>query len=241
MKLHIVENYEEASQLASQIMLDVIKNKPNAVLGLATGSTPIRLYELLVKDHQENKTSYKDVQTYNLDEYFGLDITHPQSYYHFMYEHLFQYLDIQKDNIHVPKGTGDIEENCKEYNEMLKRNPVDIQLLGIGSNGHIGFNEPGTSFDSMTHYIKLKESTRLDNARLFFDNNLDLVPTHSITMGIKNIMDAKTALLIACGENKAPAIKEIVEGRISTDCPATALLNHPDFILIIDKAAAKLI
>lgn len=239
MELIIVKDYEEASDLAFKYMVEVVKNKPNANLGLATGSTPIGLYKRMVEDHKKNGTSYRDIKTFNLDEYFGLDPQHEQSYFHFMYEHLFKDIDIDLNNTHVPSGVGDIQENCDTYNRLLAENPIDIQLLGIGGNGHIGFNEPGTSFDSVTHFIELKQRTREDNARLFFNGNLDEVPTHAITMGIANILAAKKVLLIACGENKADAIKVMVEDEPTIDLPASALKDHPDYICIVDEAAAS--
>ncbi|MFV0396168.1 MAG: glucosamine-6-phosphate deaminase [Coprobacillaceae bacterium] len=241
MQLIIVENYEEASVEASKVMLEQVRSNPKSHLGLATGSTPIRLYELMIEDHKNNGTTYKDIKTFNLDEYYGLQSSHPQSYHYFMNENLFKGLDIDTHNIYLPKGFGDIQTNCDEYNTLLADNGVDLQLLGIGSNGHIGFNEPGTSFDSVTHYIELQESTRQDNARLFFDGKIDEVPTHAITMGIKNILDAKKILLIACGENKAKPIQTLVEGQMTTDCPASALQDHKDVVVIVDKAAASLL
>ena len=241
MKLIIVENYEEASIEAAKVMLEVVKNNPTANLGLATGSTPIRMYELMIEDHKKNGTSYKDIKSFNLDEYFGLEATHPQSYHYFMNKHLFSGIDINSENVHVPNGAGDIQVSCDDYNKLLAENPIDIQLLGIGSNGHIGFNEPGTSFDSVTHMIELKESTRQDNARLFFDGKIDEVPTHAITMGISNILQAKKVLLVACGENKAQPIKVLVEGEKTTDVPARALQDHNDVVVIVDKAAASLL
>lgn len=241
MKLIIVENYEEASAEAAKVMLDVVKNNPTANLGLATGSTPIGMYKLMVEDHKNNGTSYKNIKTFNLDEYFGLEATHPQSYHYFMNEHLFSGIDINPDNVHVPNGAGDPQSSCDEYNKLLTENPIDIQLLGIGSNGHIGFNEPGTPFDSVTHMIELKESTRQDNARLFFNGNIDEVPTHAVTMGISNILKAKKILLVACGENKAEPIKVLVEGEKTTDVPASALQDHDDVVVIVDKAAASLL
>ena len=241
MKLIIVENYEEASIEAAKVMLEVVKNNPTANLGLATGSTPIRMYELMIEDHKKNGTSYKDIKSFNLDEYFGLEATHPQSYHYFMNKHLFSGIDINPENVHVPNGAGDIQVSCDDYNKLLAENPIDIQLLGIGSNGHIGFNEPGTSFDSVTHMIELKESTRQDNARLFFDGKIDEVPTHAITMGISNILQAKKVLLVACGENKAQPIKVLVEGEETTDVPASALQDHNDVVVIVDKAAASLL
>ncbi len=241
MKVIVTKDYEEASQKAAEIMLDVIKNKPNANLGLATGSTPIRLYELMREDHKTNGTSYKDIKSFNLDEYYGLAQDHPQSYYYFMCHQLFNELDIDKNNINVPKSKGSIEEVCDEYNALLAENPRDIQLLGIGSNGHVGFNEPGTSFDSVTHYIALKQSTIEDNAKLFFNGDLSAVPTHAITMGISNIMEAKKVLLIATGERKAKAVKGLVEGPVTEDLPASILQKHEDAIIIVDEAAASLL
>ena len=225
MKVIIVENYEEASQEAAKIFINQVKEKPKSILGLATGSTPVRMYELLREDHEKNHTSYKDVKSYNLDEYFGLDASHPQSYHYFMYKNLFNGIDIKDENVHVPCGQGNIQENCDEYNKMLAENPIDIQLLGIGSNGHIGFNEPGTDFNSKTHYVDLKESTIKDNARLFFDGD----------------EDAKSVVLIACGKNKENAVKGMIEGPVTPELPASVLQNHKDVTVIIDKAAAALL
>ncbi len=145
------------------------------------------------------------------------------------------------DNVHVPKGKGNVEEEAQKYNEMLAQNPLDIQLLGIGSNGHIGFNEPGTAFDSVTHVVDLKQSTIEDNARLFFDGKIDDVPRQAVSMGIANIMQAKKVLLLAFGEGKAEAVKGMVEGPKTVDLPASALQDHPDCVLIIDEDAAKLL
>ena len=241
MKVIIVENYEEASQEAAKIFINQVKEKPNSILGLATGSTPVRMYELLREDHEKNHTSYKDVKSYNLDEYFGLDASHPQSYHYFMYKNLFNGIDIKDENVHVPCGQGNIQENCDEYNKMLAENPIDIQLLGIGSNGHIGFNEPGTSFDAVTHKVDLKQSTIEDNARLFFDGKIDDVPKQAISMGIKNIMNAKSILILAFGKGKAEAVKGMIEGPVTTDLPASVLQNHDDVTVIIDKDAASLL
>ncbi|MEG0549317.1 MAG: glucosamine-6-phosphate deaminase [Coprobacillus sp.] len=241
MKVIITKNYEEASQKACEIMLEVVKSNPSANLGMATGSTPVRMYELMREDHKKNGTSYKNIKSFNLDEYFGLEQSHPQSYHYFMCEHLFNGIDINMNNVHVPKGQGNIQEECDSYNKLLSENPVDIQLLGIGSNGHIGFNEPGTDFDSVTHKVDLKQSTIEDNARLFFDGKIDEVPRHAVSMGIKNIMQAKKVLMIACGDGKADAVYGMVEGPKTTDLPASALQDHQDCILIVDEAAAKLL
>jgi glucosamine-6-phosphate deaminase len=241
MKVIICKDKKEGSLKACEIMLDVIKNNENPVLGLATGSTPIDLYQNLVDDHAKNKTSYKNVTTFNLDEYFGLDINHPQSYHHFMCEHLFNHIDINMDNVHVPSGKGDVEKAADEYNALLAKHPIDIQLLGIGSNGHIGFNEPGTPFDSVTRVVDLKESTINDNARLFFNGNIDEVPKQAVSMGIKNIMEAKKVLLLAWGKGKAKVVKGMVEGPVTVDLPASCLQNHDDVILIVDEEAGALL
>ena len=234
-----VKNYDEASDKAFEIMKEYLK--PGKVLGLATGSTPLGLYARMVKDHEENKTSYTDIKTFNLDEYVGLPITHPQSYYAFMYKNLFNHIDIKDENVHIPCGIGDdIELKAQQYDEMIDENPVDIQILGIGSDGHIAFNEPGTSFDSLTHITDLAESTIQDNCR-FFKNDISKVPTQAVTQGIATIMKAKNILLIATGENKAKAIKEMLEGEINENCPASILRNHDNVTVILDEDAASLL
>lgn len=241
MKVIVCKNKEEASQKACEIMLDIVKNNPSANLGLATGSTPVQLYANMVEDHKKNGTSYKNIKTFNLDEYFGLDQSHPQSYHYFMCQHLFNDIDIDMNNVHVPKGNGDVNEEAANYNQMLAENPLDIQLLGIGSNGHIGFNEPGTSFDSVTHKVDLKQSTIEDNAKLFFNGKIEDVPTQAVSMGIANIMQAKKVLLLAFGAGKAEAVKGMVEGPKTEDLPASCLQDHPDCIVICDEDAAKLL
>ncbi len=236
MKVIVVENYDEVSAKAFEVMHELVVNKPTAVLGLATGSSPIGLYKNMIKDHKENGTSYAQCQSFNLDEYVGLDRNHEQSYYTFMHENLFNGIDIKEENVHLPYG--DTKEDCEAYERSMENVTVDIQVLGIGSNGHIGFNEPGTPFDEETHIVTLKEGTRKDNAR-FFENDINKVPTHAITMGIATIMKAKKILLVATGENKADAISAMVDGPISTDCPASVLQNHKDVVVIVDKAAAS--
>lgn len=234
-----VKDYEQASDKAFEIMKDYLK--PGKVLGLATGSTPLGLYARMVKDHKENGTSYKDIKSFNLDEYVGLPITHPESYYAFMHRNLFVHIDIDPKNAHVPSGLGeDLEVQAKQYDQMIDENPVDIQILGIGSDGHIAFNEPGTPFDSGTHVCDLAESTIKDNCR-FFDNDISKVPTQAVTQGIGTIMKAKNILLIATGANKAQAVKDMIEGNVDVACPASVLQNHQDVIVIVDEAAASLL
>lgn len=236
-KVFVYDDYEGLSQKAFEVMEEVVK-QGKVTLGLATGSSPVGLYKRLVEAHKDG-LSFKDVQSFNLDEYVGLSKNHDQSYYHFMFEHLFKHVDFNLDNVHLPKGEGSLEEVTAEYESMLSQNPQDLQLLGIGSNGHIGFNEPGTSFDSTVHVIRLKEETRQDNARFF--NTIDEVPHFAITMGIKDILRAKKILLVASGKNKAMAIKEMLEGKIREDVPCTILQNHPDVVVVLDKEAASLI
>lgn len=238
-KLIVTKNYDDASLEAFKVMKDYLK--PGKVLGLATGSTPLGLYKLMVEDHKKNGTSYKDILTFNLDEYVNLPITHPESYYAFMHNNLFNEINIPEVNVHVPSGLGEnLDKQCEEYDEKIAKNPVDIQLLGIGSDGHIAFNEPGTPFDSGTHVCDLAESTIKDNAR-FFDNDMSKVPTQACTQGIGTIMKAKTLLLIATGANKAQAVKDMLEGPIDVNCPASILQKHPNAIVIIDEPAASLL
>lgn len=239
MEIIVCENYEEVSKKAADLMLKVIKGKEKPVLGLATGSSPIGLYQNLIADHKENHTSYENVVTFNLDEYVGLPKEHQESYYSFMHNNLFNHINIKEENVHLPSGLGaDLEANCKDYEESMKGTNVDVQLLGVGRNGHIGFNEPGTALDSVTHIVELDEKTIQDNAR-FFDNDMSQVPTQAITMGIATIMNAKEIILVASGTNKADAIYELVNGEISNACPVTVLRNHPNAHIVVDKDAAS--
>lgn len=239
MKVVLVDTYDEMSKVCATEIIAELKANPKQVLGLATGSTPIGTYQNLIEAYKNNEVSFKDVITYNLDEYIGLDETHEQSYRYFMQDNLFKDIDVKKENINFAKGTGDLDQCVKEYDEALQKNTIDIQILGLGSNGHIAFNEPGTSFESTTHIIKLSDKTKEDNKRFFTDD--EVVPEYAITMGIKDIMSAKKILLIVNGENKAKAIKELLEGYKTEDFPASVLLDHPDVTLIVEKGAASLI
>ena len=240
MKIVKVKNYEEMSGEALKVVLEVVKNKPDAVLGLATGSTPIGLYEKMIEDHKNNGTSYAGCRAVNLDEYVGLDVNSDQSYVYFMRENLFKHIDIKPENTHIENGKAkDKEAECARYNALLDELRQDIQVLGIGSNGHIAFNEPGTPFDSVTHIVDLAESTIKDNSRLF--NSIDEVPRQAFTMGLSNIMNAKKILILANGVGKAYAVGELVNGEIREEVPATILRNHPDCILICDEAARRYI
>ena len=240
MKVIVTENYDEMSKQAAKIMIDVVKSNPTAIIGLATGSTPLGLYAEMIKDHKENGTSYKDISTVNLDEYAGLDVTSDQSYVYFMRHNLFEGLDIDLKNTNIENGkAADREAECERYNKLLDKMRQDIQVLGIGSNGHIAFNEPGTPFESTTHIVDLTESTIKDNSRLFA--SIDDVPRQAFTMGLKNIMNAKRVLILANGKNKAKAVYGLVKGPKTTDVPASVLQDHPDCILICDKEAAALL
>ena len=237
--LIVTENYEEMSKKAAALFEELLKKKPNANLGLATGSTPIGLYKELIKLNKANEISFKDVKTYNLDEYCDLPKQHEQSYYTFMNENLFKHIDININNTHLPKGEGDSKINAKNYEDILKNTKIDIQLLGIGSNGHIGFNEPGTDFDIGVHEVQLTDNTIKDNAR-FFENDINKVPKKAITMGIKNILDVETIILVANGVNKAEAIKKVMSGKIDKNVPASALNLHKGKVyVIVDKEAAS--
>ena len=239
MKVIKVSNYDEICEKGFEIAKGYIKD--GAVLGLATGSSPVGIYKKMIESYKKGEISFKNIITINLDEYVGLPIEHPESYYSFMHTNLFNHVDIDEKNVHVPSGLGDnIEEKCKEYEAFIDAHPVDFQILGIGSDGHIAFNEPGTPFDSITHVTDLKESTIKDNAR-FFDNDMSKVPTQAATQGIGSIMKAKNIILIANGKNKAKAIKDMIEGPVSEDCPASILQKHPSVTVIIDEDAASLL
>lgn len=239
MKVIVTKNYEEASDVMFKEMKEY--HVAGKVLGLATGSSPLGLYARMVDDHKKNGTSYKDIKTFNLDEYVGLPITHPESYYAFMHTNLFNHIDIPEENTHVPSGLGeDLEGQALAYDKMIEENPIDIQVLGIGSDGHIAFNEPGTPFDSITHVTDLLEPTIKDNAR-FFDFDMNKVPHQAVTQGIATIMRAKKIILIATGENKAEAVKAMVEGEIQEACPASILQKHDNVVVVVDESAAKLL
>ena len=240
MKIIKVKDYESMSEEAFKILLGIVQNKPDAVMGLATGSTPLGLYAKMIEDHKNNGTSYANCRTVNLDEYVGLDINSDQSYVYFMRENLFKNIDIKPENTNIENGKAeDKQAECERYNALLAELVQDIQVLGIGSNGHIAFNEPGTPFDSVTHIVDLAESTIKDNSRLF--NSIDEVPRQAFTMGLSNIMNAKKILILANGENKAYAVGELVNGEIREEIPASILRNHPDCTLICDELAGKYI
>lgn len=236
MKVIIVKDYNAMSDMAAEIIANKIKEKNNAILGLATGSSPIGTYQRLVKKYENGEISFKNITTYNLDEYCGIDRTHPQSYYYFMHDNLFNHIDIKEENVHLPVANGDDLNACaKAYNDALNQVHIDLQLLGIGGNGHIGFNEPGTSFEQETFVVELTDKTRQDNKRFF--NSIDEVPTHAMTMGIKNIMKSEEILMIISGVNKADTVVKLLSGEITEDFPASILHKHPNTTVIIDQDA----
>ncbi|QDQ03325.1 glucosamine-6-phosphate deaminase [Lysinibacillus fusiformis] len=227
-----VNSYDEMSIVAASIFTEQLQVKPASILGLATGGSPVGMYKELVKGQQAGDISFKDVKTFNLDEYVGLDQSSPASYWTFMHENLFNHVDINEKNIHLPNGkVTNLAAECVAYDARIaEAGGIDLQLLGIGVNGHIGFNEPGTSFASLTNIVELTESTRTENA-IYFDNPAD-VPTQAITMGIQSIMNAKAIVLIAFGEKKLEAIEKLQSGVVSEDFPASQLLNHPNVTVI---------
>lgn len=232
----VVKNYDEMSKAGYEVIKDEVVKNPNAILGLATGSTPIGIYKNMIEDFKKGEVTYKDITSVNLDEYIGLDEKDEQSYVHFMRENLFNHIDIDFKNTFLPNGKAtDAQAECERYTQLIKNHKQDIQLLGLGSNGHIGFNEPNTPFDSTTHIVDLAESTINDNARFF--KSIEDVPTQAITMGIQNIMDAKKILIVASGKNKADAVFAMIKGEVSESCPASVLQKHGNVVVIVDEDA----
>lgn len=236
----IVGNEDYISQLIADEFVKQVNAKPNSVLGLATGTSPLKVYADMIKANKEGKVSFKDCATFNLDEYIGLEGTHNQSYRYFMNDNLFNHIDIDKARTHVLKGVGDYEAYMKQYDdEIASFGGIDLQILGIGSDGHIAFNEPGTPFDSLTHIAELTESTIKDNSRLF--NDISEVPTKAVTMGLKSIMNARKIVLIATGKNKAKAIYNLLKGPKTEEVPCSILQDHPDCTIYCDEEAYSLV
>lgn len=240
MKIIVVDNYEKMSALAANMICEQIRSNPYATLGLATGSTVLGVYAKLREMYAKGEVSFKNVKAVNLDEYVGLSADNEQSYAYYMRNNLFDCIDIDILNTFIPCGVADnLTEECKGYNDLLDIIPRDLQLLGLGSDGHVAFNEPGSPFDSRTRVVQLHDSTVRDNSRLF--TKLQDVPTSAISMGIADIMSAKKLLLLASGVNKAQAVKAMVQGQISERCPASILQRHGDAVVIVDKLAASLL
>lgn len=239
MKIIKTKDYNELSATSADVVISEIRKNKNAVLGLATGSTPIGMYDLMIKACRDG-LSYRTVKTLNLDEYVGLGADSPDSYVSFMRDKLFEHIDIDMKNTHLPDGkAADMQAECARYSALIKSMPRDVQVLGLGRNGHIGFNEPGTPFDSVTHVVRLTDDTVEANARLFACK--DDVPRYAVTMGIAEIMQAKKIILLASGAGKAQAVYAAARGKITETCPASVLQNHPDVILIADEEAHALL
>ena len=238
MEVVICRDYDEMSRKAAAVVAGIVRRKPNAVLGLATGSTPLGLYKELIRLHKEESLDFAKVTTFNLDEYVGLGPTHEQSYRFFMDSNLFRHVNVPVAATHVPSGTApDLQEACRWYERRIEdAGGIDVQVLGIGSDGHIAFNEPGTSLGSRTHVTVLAEPTILDNAR-FFARKED-VPTMAVTMGVGTILEARKLLLLANKASKAEAVAAAVEGPVTSMCTASALQLHPDAVVFVDEAAA---
>lgn len=241
MKVIVVENYDEMSEKAVEMIEKQIQENEKSILGLATGSTPLGLYKRMIEGTENRGISYQKIQSVNLDEYIGIEPSHTQSYHTFMNENLFSKIDIKRENTHIPNGqASSLDEECIRYDELINHiGPVDVQILGIGENGHIGFNEPGTKESTTTHIVELDTSTRKSNAR-FFDS-IEEVPTKAITMGIQSILKSNEIILLASGENKAEAIKVLMSKTIDEKFPASLLWKHGNATLIVDKEAYKLV
>lgn len=226
---------EQASQQAAKIVADQIRRKPNSVLGLSTGNTPLAMYSELIRMHRDEGLDLSNATTFNLDEYFGITHEHPQSFYRHIHENFLDHVDIRPENSHIPDGSSsDFAKTCSDYEAAVQNaGGIDLQILGIGRTGHIGFNEPTSSLASRTRLKTLSDETIADNSKLGDD-----IPTVAITMGIGTILDAKKILLLAFGDAKAEAVAKAIEGPVASSCSASALQLHPNVMFILDEAAA---
>ena len=241
MNVLVYDSEEQIGIAAGNYMCGQVLQKPDSVLGLATGSTPLKPYKHMIKLYKKGAVDFSKVTTFNLDEYVNLDVNDKNSYHSFMRDNLFAHVNIPEENIHFLDGNADdLEQECIDYENRIKAaGGIDIQLLGIGSNGHIAFNEPSDCFQRWSHVVELKESTVKDNSRFF--KSIEEVPTKAVTMGIGSIMQAKKILIIAIGKNKANAIKQLINGNVTPACPASVLQFHTDVTLMLDRDAASLI
>ena len=239
MRIIVVDNYEEMSKRAALMIASQVMLKPDSVLGLATGDTPLGMYRELIKLYNKKEVDFNEVRTFNLDEYYGIDKGNPQSYYNYMNTNLFNTINIVSENINMPDGMAkDVDSSCANYENKIKElGGIDMQVLGIGGNGHIGFNEPDVNFEAETHLVNLDEETIEANSRFF--KSIKDVPVKAISMGIKTIMSSKKIILLANGLNKAKAIERAVNGKINPNIPASILQLHNDVTIIIDKKAAS--
>ena len=239
MNIRIFDQEKELNTTGAELIASLLQSKPKAVLGLATGSSPVGIYNELIDMYNRGLVSFASASSFNLDEYVGLPVNHPESYRSFMNEKLFNHVDIKLENTHVPDGNApDLDAECAHYEQLLNdHGPVDLQLLGIGHNGHIGFNEPGASLTGRTHVVNLKEETLKANARFF--PSIEDVPKQAITMGVASILKAKQIVLIARGEDKAEIIRTALTGPITTECPASLLQCHPNVTVLLDRGAGR--
>jgi glucosamine-6-phosphate deaminase len=239
MEIIIQPDSQKGSLVAARIVARLIRGKPHSVIGFATGNTPLQLYKNLVRMHREEGLDFSGVTTFNLDEYVGIPPTHPSSFHSYMWAHLFSQINIPRDRIHIPDGmTADIPAVCRNYEEAIKSSGgIDVQILGIGTNGHLGFNEPTSSLASRTRIKTLTEQSRLDTAAAF--GGQENVPSHVITMGLGSILDSRMCLLLAFGKKKARAVALTAEGPLTAMVPSTVLQLHPRAVLILDKDAAS--
>lgn len=241
MRILLAESYQDMSAKAARIVAGQLYLKPESVLGLATGSTPLGMYKELIRVHQEVGLDFSEAASFNLDEYLGLPQDNEQSYYYYMYNNFFKHININPKNVYIPNGNPqNVEEECLSYDQKIKTyGGIDLQVLGIGINGHIGFNEPDVKFEATTHKVKLDEETIEANARFF--KNRDDVPRFAISMGIKTIMHAKKVVLLASGQNKAEVIYKALYEGITPNVPASILQLHQDVTVVVDKEAGRLL
>lgn len=241
MDIIITKNYKTMSRMAAELIIKQIKKKPASVLGLATGRTHIELYRELVKAHRKKRVRFKKVKTFNLDEYVGLNRSDQRSYHSYMKQRLFRGLDLPKENEYILDGKAEnLKKECARFERLIKQaGGIDLQILGIGRNGHIGFNEPGSSFGSKTRPVKLTASTRRANAKYF--GGINKMPKAALTMGIGTIMRAKKIILLASGNEKAAIVARALQDKVSRQTPASILQKHPNCVVILDQSAAKMI
>ncbi|MCQ1530629.1 glucosamine-6-phosphate deaminase [Lutispora saccharofermentans] len=241
MNIIFARDYDELSRLAAAKVADTMRSKPGAVLGLPTGSTPLGMYRELISMYKEGKLSFKDVTTFNLDEYEGIPKEDENSYYRFMRDNFFSHIDIDKERTNIPDGMScDVEGECRDYERRIeKAGGIDLMVLGIGNNGHIGFNEPASYYAGITHRVKLHENTIEANSRFF--GSIEKVPKYAVTMGIKSIMQCRSIMMLASGKAKADAIKKALEGPITPELPASVLQLHRDLTVIVDEEAGSLL
>ena len=240
MLILVTPNYKEMSKKAAELVASDILKKPNMVLGLPTGETPVGMYKLLVKDYKNKKINFSKITCFNLDEYYPIKRENKNSYYAYMHKNFFNSVNVKKENVNILDSESSTpKKDCIAYEKRIKNNPIDLQILGVGINGHIGFNEPGSKKSSKTRVIDLTLDTRKRNSR--FVKNKSEVPTHALSMGISTIMSAKKLILLANGKNKAEAIRHLIEKKPSSDWPVSFLRAHKNLVVVLDKEAASLL